>query len=68
MNLEDKTPNDIEPSDPANQAASLANMTLKSPKPGGNGAKQKRPRKAADAMGGAAAKDKPSRASRARRR
>lgn len=60
MNLEDKTPNDIEPSDPANQAASLANMTLKSPKPGGNGAKQKRPRKAADAMGGAAAKDKPS--------
>ena len=59
MNLEDKTPNDIEPSDPANQAASLANMTLKSPKPGTNGAKQKRPRKAADAMGGAAAKDKP---------
>ncbi len=34
-------------------------MTLKSPKPGTNGAKQKRPRKAADAMGGAAAKDKP---------
>jgi len=59
MNLEDKTPNDIEPSDPANQAASLVNMTLKSPKPGTNGAKQKRPRKAADAMGGAAAKDKP---------
>jgi hypothetical protein len=59
MNLEDKTPNDDEPSDPANQAASLANMTLKSPKPGTNGAKQKRPRKAADAMGGAAAKDKP---------
>lgn len=59
MNLEDKTPNEIEPSDPANQAASLANMTLKSPKPGTNGAKQKRPRKAADAMGGAAAKDKP---------
>ncbi len=59
MNLEDKTPDDIEPSDPANQAASLANMTLKSPKPGTNGAKQKRPRKAADAMGGAAAKDRP---------
>jgi hypothetical protein len=34
-------------------------MTLKSPKPGTNGPKQKRPRKAADAMGGAAAKDKP---------
>ncbi|MFM9844210.1 MAG: hypothetical protein ACKVOI_14690 [Dongiaceae bacterium] len=59
MNIEDKTPNDTEPSDPANQAASLANMTLKSPKPGTNGARQKRPRKAADAMGGAAAKDKP---------
>jgi hypothetical protein len=59
MNIDDKTPNDIEADDSASQAASLANMTLKSPKPGTNVPKQKRPRKAADAMGGAAAKDKP---------
>jgi hypothetical protein len=59
MNLDEKTGNEIEPNDPAHQAASLAQVTLKSPKPGPNGPKQRRPRNAADAMGGAAAKDKP---------
>jgi hypothetical protein len=59
MNIDDNTPNELESGDSASQAASLADMALKSPKPGTNGAKQKRPRKAADAMGGAAAKDKP---------
>jgi len=62
MNLDEKTGNGIEPSEPANQAASLAQVTLKSPKPASNGAKQRRPRNAADAMGGAAAKDRPAKA------
>jgi hypothetical protein len=59
MNLDEKTANGIEPNDPANQAASLTQVTLKSPKPGNGGAKQRRPKNASDAMGGAAAKDRP---------
>jgi hypothetical protein len=59
MNLDEKPPNGLEPSDPANQAASLTQVTLKSPKPGNGGAKQRRPKNASDAMGGAAAKDRP---------
>src|SRR5262245_3411416 len=62
MNLDDKPGNGIEPGDPASNAASLAQVTLKSPKPGQAGPKQKRPRNASDAMGGAAAKDKPGKA------
>jgi hypothetical protein len=59
MNLDEKTPNGTEPNDPASSAASLAQVTLKSPKPGNGGAKQRRPKNASDAMGGAAAKDRP---------
>jgi len=59
MNLDEKTAKGIEPNDPANQAASLTQVTLKSPKPGNGGAKQRRPKNASDAMGGAAAKDRP---------
>src|SRR5262245_16507398 len=59
MNLDEKPPNGVESSDPANNAASLAQVTLKSPKPGKDGAKQRRPKHASDAMGGAAAKDRP---------
>src|SRR5262245_40723274 len=59
MNLDEKPPNGVESKDPANNAASLAQVTLKSPKPGNGGAKQRRPKNASDAMGGAAAKDRP---------
>jgi hypothetical protein len=59
MNLDEKTTNGTESNDPANQAASLTQVTLKSPKPGNGGAKQRRPKNASDAMGGAAAKDRP---------
>ncbi|HEY7689167.1 MAG TPA: hypothetical protein VH835_10760 [Dongiaceae bacterium] len=62
MNLDEKTGNGTESGDPANSAASLAQVTLKSPKPGQPGPKQKRARNASDAMGGAAAKDKPGKA------
>src|SRR5262245_36657568 len=60
MNLDEKPPNGVESKDPANNAASLAQVTLKSPKPGNGGAKQRRAKNASDAMGGAGAKDKPS--------
>jgi hypothetical protein len=55
MNLDDKHSNETPSGDPAAPASSLSLKPSKAP---ANGAKPRRPRKASDAMGGAAAKEK----------